>query len=43
MANAHPEVRSAASDRTSGSDADGVARYVEAVLALGPAGGSTGV
>jgi Cof subfamily protein (haloacid dehalogenase superfamily) len=35
MANAHPEVRAAAADRTSGSDADGVARYVEAVLALG--------
>jgi Cof subfamily protein (haloacid dehalogenase superfamily) len=35
MANAHPQVRAAASDRTSGSDADGVARYVEAVLALG--------
>jgi Cof subfamily protein (haloacid dehalogenase superfamily) len=34
MANAHPAVRAAASDRTSGSDADGVARYVEAVLAL---------
>jgi HAD superfamily hydrolase (TIGR01484 family) len=28
MANAHPEVRAAASDRTSGSDADGVARYL---------------
>jgi Cof subfamily protein (haloacid dehalogenase superfamily) len=38
MANAHPEVRAAAADRTSGSDADGVARYVEAVLALGSAG-----
>jgi HAD superfamily hydrolase (TIGR01484 family) len=38
MANAHPEVRAAASDRTSGSDADGVARYLEAVLALGSAG-----
>jgi HAD superfamily hydrolase (TIGR01484 family) len=34
MANAHPAVRAAASDRTSGSDVDGVARYVEAVLAL---------
>ncbi|MEU2348360.1 HAD family hydrolase [Modestobacter sp. NPDC049651] len=33
MANAHPEVRAAAADRTSGSDADGVGRYVEAVLA----------
>ncbi|WP_369140468.1 HAD family hydrolase [Modestobacter versicolor] len=38
MANAHPEVLAAAADRTSGSDADGVARYVEAVLALGSAG-----
>jgi Cof subfamily protein (haloacid dehalogenase superfamily) len=37
MANAHLEVLAAASDRTSGSDADGVARYVEAVLALGSA------
>jgi Cof subfamily protein (haloacid dehalogenase superfamily) len=37
MANAHPEVRAAAADRTSGSDADGVARYLEAVLALGSA------
>jgi HAD superfamily hydrolase (TIGR01484 family) len=36
MANAHPAVLAAAADRTSGSDADGVARYVEAVLALGP-------
>ena len=36
MANAHPLVRAAATDRTSGSDADGVGRYVEAVLALGP-------
>ena len=35
MANAHPDVLAAAGDRTSGSDADGVARYVEAVLALG--------
>jgi hypothetical protein len=34
MANAHPEVLSAATDRTSGSDADGVAQYLEAVLAL---------
>jgi Cof subfamily protein (haloacid dehalogenase superfamily) len=34
MANAHPEVRAAAGTRTSGSDADGVARYLEAVLAL---------
>jgi Cof subfamily protein (haloacid dehalogenase superfamily) len=37
MANAHPQVLAAAADRTSGSDADGVARYVEAVLALGTA------
>ena len=37
MANAHPLVRAAATDRTSGSDADGVGRYVEAVLELGPA------
>ena len=35
MANAHPAVLAAASGRTSGSDADGVARYLEAVLALG--------
>ena len=35
MANAHPEVRAAAAMRTSGSDADGVGRFVEAVLALG--------
>jgi HAD superfamily hydrolase (TIGR01484 family) len=35
MANAHPSVLAAAADRTSGSDADGVARYLEAVLALG--------
>ena len=34
MANAHPAVRAAAPDRTSGNDADGVGRYVEAVLAL---------
>jgi len=34
MANAHPEVLAAATDRTSGSDADGVARYLETVLAL---------
>jgi Cof subfamily protein (haloacid dehalogenase superfamily) len=38
MANAHPEVRAAAGIQTSGSDADGVARYLEAVLALGSAG-----
>ncbi|WP_222192865.1 HAD family hydrolase [Modestobacter italicus] len=34
MANAHPAVRAAAADRTSGHDADGVARYLEALLAL---------
>ncbi|GAA4748638.1 HAD family hydrolase [Modestobacter marinus] len=34
MANAHPAVRAAAGDRTSGHDADGVARYLEALLAL---------
>ena len=39
MANAHPAVRAAADDRTSGHDADGVARYLEAVLALGNARG----
>jgi Cof subfamily protein (haloacid dehalogenase superfamily) len=39
MANAHPLVRAAAGDRTSGSDADGVGRYVEAVLAAGASGG----
>jgi HAD superfamily hydrolase (TIGR01484 family) len=38
MANAHDEVLAAATDRTSGSDADGVARYIEAVLALRSAG-----
>jgi Cof subfamily protein (haloacid dehalogenase superfamily) len=38
MANAHPEVRAAAADRTSGSDADGVARYLEAVLSAGSVG-----
>jgi HAD superfamily hydrolase (TIGR01484 family) len=38
MANAHPQVRAAAADRTSGADADGVARYLEAVLALRSAG-----
>ena len=38
MANAHPLVRAAAADRTSGADADGVGRYVEAVLALGTPG-----
>ena len=34
MANAHPAVRAAAGERTSGHDADGVARYLEALLAL---------
>jgi Cof subfamily protein (haloacid dehalogenase superfamily) len=38
MANAHPAVQAAAAGRTSGSDADGVAQYLEAVLALGSAG-----
>jgi HAD superfamily hydrolase (TIGR01484 family) len=38
MANAHPAVLAAAAGRASGSDADGVARYLEAVLALGSAG-----
>ncbi|GAB3352249.1 HAD family hydrolase [Modestobacter lapidis] len=33
MANAHPAVRAAAAGRTSGHDADGVARYLETVLA----------
>ncbi|HEX2073338.1 MAG TPA: HAD family hydrolase [Geodermatophilus sp.] len=33
VANAHPAVRAAAPERTSGHDADGVARYLEAVLA----------
>ncbi|HEV7869642.1 MAG TPA: HAD family hydrolase [Modestobacter sp.] len=37
MANAHPAVLAAAAGRASGSDADGVARYLEAVLALGSA------
>jgi Cof subfamily protein (haloacid dehalogenase superfamily) len=32
VANAHPEVRAAAAELTSGHDADGVARYLEAVL-----------
>jgi Cof subfamily protein (haloacid dehalogenase superfamily) len=32
VANAHPAVRAAAPDVTSGHDADGVARYLEAVL-----------
>ncbi|MPQ97833.1 HAD-IIB family hydrolase [Modestobacter sp. I12A-02628] len=34
VANAHPAVRAAASGRTSGHDADGVARYLEALLGL---------
>ena len=38
VANAHPAVRAAAGDRTSGHDADGVARYLEALLALGGTG-----
>jgi Cof subfamily protein (haloacid dehalogenase superfamily) len=33
VANAHPDVRAAAGGITSGHDADGVARYLEAVLA----------
>ena len=33
VANAHPDVRSAAQEITSGHDADGVAQYLEAVLA----------
>jgi hypothetical protein len=32
VANAHPAVRAAASGRTSGHDADGVARYLEALF-----------
>jgi len=32
VANAHPAVRAAAAEGTSGHDADGVARYLEAVL-----------
>ena len=38
VANAHPAVAAAAGVRTSGHDADGVARYLEAVLGL-PTGG----
>jgi hypothetical protein len=34
VANAHPAVRAAAGGRTSGHDADGVARYLEAVLGV---------
>jgi hydroxymethylpyrimidine pyrophosphatase-like HAD family hydrolase len=33
VANAHPAVRAAAPELTSGNDVDGVARYLEAVLA----------
>jgi hydroxymethylpyrimidine pyrophosphatase-like HAD family hydrolase len=32
VANAHPAVRAAAPELTSGNDAEGVARYLEAVL-----------
>jgi hydroxymethylpyrimidine pyrophosphatase-like HAD family hydrolase len=39
VANAHPAVRAAAAGRTSGHDADGVARYLEALLpGLGTSG-----
>ena len=38
MANAHPTVLAATAARASGSDVDGVARYLEAVLALEPTG-----
>ena len=34
VANAHPVVRAATPERTSGNDADGVARYIEAVLGV---------
>jgi Cof subfamily protein (haloacid dehalogenase superfamily) len=34
VANAHPAVRTAAAELTSGHDADGVARYLEAVLGV---------
>jgi Cof subfamily protein (haloacid dehalogenase superfamily) len=37
VANAHPAVRAAAAELTSGHEADGVARYLEAVLADGRA------
>ena len=44
VANAHPAVLAAAGGRTSGHDADGVARYLEAVLAAPATGrGVTGV
>ncbi len=39
VANAHPTVRAAASDRTSGHDADGVARYLEALFGAAGAPG----
>ncbi|WP_051683716.1 HAD family hydrolase [Blastococcus sp. URHD0036] len=38
VANAHPAVRAAAQDRTSGHDVDGVARYLEALFGGGPGG-----
>jgi Cof subfamily protein (haloacid dehalogenase superfamily) len=38
VANAHPSVRAAAQDRTSGHDVDGVARYLEALFGGGPRG-----
>ncbi len=34
VANAHPAVRAAAAELTSGHDADGVAQYLEAVLGV---------
>jgi hydroxymethylpyrimidine pyrophosphatase-like HAD family hydrolase len=34
VANAHPAVRAAAPELTSGNDAEGVARYLEAVLGV---------
>ncbi|MET0789125.1 MAG: HAD-IIB family hydrolase [Cellulomonas sp.] len=37
VANAHPAVRAAAPELTSGHDVDGVARYLEAILFDGPA------
>ncbi|MGY1840720.1 MULTISPECIES: HAD family hydrolase [unclassified Modestobacter] len=39
VANAHPRVRAAAGDRTSGHEADGVAQYLETLLELGVTGG----
>jgi Cof subfamily protein (haloacid dehalogenase superfamily) len=38
VANAHPAVRAAAQDRTSGHDVDGVARYLEALFGTEAAG-----